>query len=187
MSALNLDGAIQDASTPIVPRLERTPIVPPVVGLPGTFTGWHHFGFNEEKYHCVGEDCMMVDRNPNNYWRCDACSMVEWFKSKIVTFQGDDKERACAMVRLGVKEPLKVHREMQKVFKTFRERGGQVHVLALKKDLPTILQLDARTCSVTYPAHLPMNCLRGTARAIEHANALSIVVPNPFGEQDEDP
>jgi hypothetical protein len=112
--------------------------------------------------------------------------MVEWFKSKIITFQGDDKERACAMVRLGVKEPLQVHREMKKVFKAFRARGGQIHVLALPKDLPTILQLNARTCSVAYPAHLPTDCLRGTARAIEHANALARVVPNPWDVEEQE-
>jgi hypothetical protein len=162
------------------PTQVKAPAKAHVHGLPGTFTGWHHYGFNEERFPCIGDPCMMVDKHRNNYWRCEPCSMVEWFNSKITTFQGDDKERACAMVRLGAREPLQVHTKVREAFNAFRGRGGQVHVLALKRDLPTILQLNARTCSVTYPAHLPTNCLRGTARAKERANALAIVVPNPW-------
>jgi hypothetical protein len=186
--ALDLDGAIRDADPPIVPMVDHRAVLvdTPSNGLPGQYTGWHFYGFPKNKFPCIGGPCMMASPHRNNYWRCDPCCMVKWFESKITTFQGDDKERACAMVRLDSTEPLKVHREMMKVFKTFRERGGQIHVLALQKDLPTILQLNARICSVKYPAHLPMDSLRGTGRAIDRANALALVVPNPWEAEDQE-
>jgi hypothetical protein len=155
------------------------------VSLPGQFTGWHWHGYPKEKFPCIGGPCMMVDKHPNNYWRCGPCCMVQWFESKITTLRGDDLQRASAKVRLGVSDPLQVHTEMLKVHKDFKARGGQIHVLAVPRDLPTIHHLSAETCSVTYPAHLPIDCLRGTARARDRANALAHVVANPWEAEEQ--
>jgi hypothetical protein len=123
---------------------------------------------------------MTVDTHPNNYWRCAGCCMVQWFESKIITLRGDDIQRACAAARMATTEPLKVHTEMRKVHKEFTDRGGQIHVLAVPRDLPTITLLTATNCTVTYPAHLPTDCLRGTARARDRALARAHVLANPW-------
>lgn len=125
---------------------------------------------------------MNVNKHPNNYWTCAPCTMVQWFASYITTLKGDDLQRACARKRLGAVDPLPVHSAMLKVHKTFRGRGGQIHVLAHARDLPTIHHLCGNNCTVTYPAHLPTDSLRGTIRARERANALAVLVADPWDD-----
>jgi hypothetical protein len=185
--ALDLDGAILDAAgPPAVPveqpvrELPGIPIHRPAIALPGQYTGWHHMCFPKAKFPCASPECMHVNKHPNNYWMCGPCAMVQWFTSNITTLKGDDLHRACARKRLGAVDPLPVHSEMQKVHKTFRQRGGLIHVLANARDLPTIHHLCSNNCTVTYPAHLPIDCLRGTVRARERANGLAVVVADPY-------
>lgn len=157
-----------------------------IMALPGQKTGWHHYCYNASRFPCEMGECMRADTHPNNYYLCKACCNRAWFDSKIYTFKLDDLQRQCAQKRMKLTEPLEVHTEMRKkVWKEFRKRGGQIHVLAVRKDLPTIVKFSSTTCCVTYPAHLIATQLRGTLRAQERANALSDPIEDPWKSEDE--
>ena len=57
-------------------------------------------------------------------------------------FGADDITRAEAKQRIKSRDPLPVHREMQKIHKEFKQKGGAIHVLG---DLPEIIWNNAHT------------------------------------------
>lgn len=156
--------------------------------LPGQYSGFHHACFPKDKFKCTGDGCRSEpDSLPSNYYRCPACNTVAWFTSKITTFRSDDIQRACALRRFKGTDPLPVHREMQKVHKKFRERGGQIHVLSHAADLPRLVWKGDNVSFARYPDHLPPDALRGGARAREIAEARArdaLTIADPYAWDD---
>ena len=157
----------------------------------GFFEGWHHPCYPGWKYLCLGaaDDCSNSPQSarPGNYYKCKPCCNRQWFETKCESIVLDDMQRAEAMRRMGLKEPLKVHREMEKVFKEFRARGGLVRVLT-HTELPTVLWTDAknprdrRVRSVARPVHLVSHKLHGSAKEVTAAEGLAAILDEPYAK-----
>lgn len=134
-----------------------------MASLPGQYTGFHHYSYNKSKYPCLGEDCKNVPgSHKNNYFLCKSCTTVKWFENYIMYFRLDDVGRADAQERLSLKEAIPIHREVKKLHKEFKKRGGQIHLLGNPKDLPKLTWNTGKTKFVIhaeYPKHLKTNVI----------------------------
>jgi hypothetical protein len=159
----------------------------------GFYGGWHHPCYPGSKYTCLGaaDDCSksVECARPNNYYTCKPCCNRQWFETKCESITLDDIQRAEARRRMGLAEPLPVHREMQKVFKEFRQRGGIVRILP-HAEAPTVLWTEAedardrRVRRVTWPAHLVSDRLHGTAKEVATAERLASLLDAPYASKD---
>lgn len=102
------------------------------------YTGFHSYTYVKDAYICQGADagCKNVSgSHPNNYFSCSKCQEEASLRSLSMTLRSDDVQRYESQLRLKLNDPLPLHREVKKLHKKFKAKGGKIKVI----NIPTIV------------------------------------------------